>query len=352
MSGGSAGRNLTIRAVAEQTGLEESRIRFFERTFPEYFSAPSGRMTTQAFTDRHVATLRDLAEALQRHQNNLSAVRAEFARRHAAPARPERIITVSSGKGGVGKTTVALNLALALARDGARTLLFDADLGLANVHVLAGIQPRGTLVDLLQGKATTEEIIHAGPAGLNLICGGSGIGGLADLKLDFVEFLGRELERVGRIADVVVIDTAAGLHASVLHFVRMADDVLVVATPNLASTLDAYSLIKVARQEHAAGRIHLLVNLAADEGQAAHVQQKISACAKQFLGFQPSLLGHLFRDPLMELAVQRREPFVLSHPEAENSRRFRALAGRLRAAPPPSVHANAPELPILADATT
>lgn len=352
MSGGPAGKHLTIRMVAEQTGLEESRIRFFERMFPEYFQTPAGRLTTQSFNERHVAILRDLAASLQRNQNNLTAVRAELAQRHAAPTRPARIITVSSGKGGVGKTTISLNLALAFARSGARTLLFDADLGLANVHVLAGIQPRSTIVDLLQGKATTEEILHAGPAGLRLICGGSGIGGLADLKLDFVEFLGRELERIGRLADVVVIDTAAGLHASVLHFVRMADDVLVIATPNLASTLDAYSLIKVARQERAAGRIHLLVNQAADETQAAHVQQKICACAKQFLGFQPSLLGHLYRDPLMELAVQRREPFLLSHPEAENSRRLHALADRLRAAPAAAVHAEAPELPILADATT
>lgn len=350
MTGASAGQQLTIRMVAEQTGLEESRIRFLERMFPEHFSTPAGRLTIRSFTERDVALLRELAALLQQHQNNLSAVRAAFAQRHTAPSRPARIITVSSGKGGVGKTTVSLNLALAFARGGARTLLFDADLGLANVHVLAGVQPRNTIVDLLQGKATTEEIIATGPCGLRLICGGSGIAGLADLKADFVDFLGRELERLGRLADVVVIDTAAGLHASVLHFVRMADDVVVIATPNLASTLDAYSLIKVARQERATGRLHLLVNHAADEHQAAHVQQKICACSKQFLGFQPNLVGHLFRDPLMELAVQRREPYLLAHPEAENSRRLSALAERLLAVPPCALRANEPELPIMASA--
>lgn len=330
MSGDAAGAAFSIRDVARQTGLEESKIRFFERMFPEYFETTGAQLSTRPFNARQVAILRDLAELLPLHKKNLTAVRAELAKRHAAPSRGLRIITVTSGKGGVGKTTISLNLALALARSGVRTLLFDADLGLANVHVLAGLTPRNTIVELLQGQASIDEIVHDGPAGLRVICGGSGISGLADLKMDFVQFLGRELQRMTHLADVVVIDTAAGLTASVMHFIRMADDVVVVATPNLASTLDAYSLIKVARQEQVPGRIGLLVNQAADAQQAAHVRDKICTCSQQFLGFRPHALGHLTRDPLMELSVQRREPYLLAHPEAVNARHLEAIASRLR----------------------
>lgn len=330
----SRGGPLSIRDLVRQTGLEESKIRFFERMFPDLFEGGSARPSAHPFTAQHVALVREIAELLQVHRNNLSAVRAEMARRHAAPARGVRVITVTSGKGGVGKTTVALNLALALVQSGTRTLLFDGDLGLANVHVLAGLSPRNTIVELLQGQASIDEIIHDGPAGLKLICGGSGISGLADLKMDFVHFLGRELRRIAHGADTVVLDTAAGLTASVLHFIRLADEVIVVATPNLASTLDAYSLIKVARQEQMPGRIGLLVNQAVDDGQAAHVRDKICACARQFLGFAPHPLGQLLRDPLMEAAVQRRQPYLLAYPETENARRFAALAAALAPRPP------------------
>jgi flagellar biosynthesis protein FlhG len=329
MTGGTAasGRELGIREVVRDTGLEESKIRFFERMFPEHFDA--GGASARFFTAKQVAILRDLAELLPKHRNNLSAVRAELQQRHAAPSRAVRIITVTSGKGGVGKTTVSLNLAIALARGGTRTLLFDADLGLANIHVLAGLQPRNTIVELLQGTASIDEIVHEGPGGVRVICGGSGISGLADLKMDFVQFLGRELQRMGNHADVVVVDTAAGLTSSVLHFIGLADEVVVVATPNLASTLDAYSLIKVARQEQLPGRINLLVNQAADERQARHVHEKIRTCARKFAGFEPEALGYLTRDPRMELAVQRREPYLLAHPDSDNARRLEAMAARL-----------------------
>jgi flagellar biosynthesis protein FlhG len=336
MSGGASGKSFSIRELAQQTGVEESKIRFFERMFPEYFETPAAALSSRPFTERHAALLRDIAELLPRHKNNLSAVRAELQQRHAAPARPVRIITVTSGKGGVGKTTVSINLALALAQSGARTVLFDADLGLANVHVLAGLRPRATLVELLQGEASIDELLHDGPGGIKVVCGGSGISGLADLKQDFVQFLGREIQRMGRQADVVVVDTAAGLTASVLQFVKLADEIVVVATPNPASMLDAYSMIKVARQEKAPGRIGLLVNQAADPKQAAHVKDRICTCAEQFLGFTLHAHGHLTRDAELELSAHRREPYLLTHPDTGNARSLRALAAHLRAAPQPA----------------
>ncbi len=329
MSGGTAA--FTIREVVQQTGLEESRVRFFERAFPEFFEQAGDQLTSRTFGERQVAVLREVAALLPQYRNNLSAVRAELLRRYPPPSRDLRIITVTSGKGGVGKTTVALNLALSLARRGTRTLLFDADLGLANIHVLAGVTPRATLIELLNGDATMDELVTPGPGGLKVICGGSGIAGLADLKADFVTFLGRELQKLGAHFDAIVIDTAAGISTHVMHFVRLADEVAVVVTPNLASTLDAYSLIKVARQEQVPGRVGLLVNLVADAAQADHVFGKISSCAQQFLGFAPERWGHLVRDPLLELSSQRREPYVLAHPQAENTRLFDEAAARLTA---------------------
>lgn len=319
---------MNIREAARQSGLEESRIRFFERMFPEYFSDAAA-----GFTARHMDRLREIDTLARKLGHNLTAIRAELRRLHPGADRAPHIITVTSGKGGVGKTTIAINLALALARRGARTLLFDADLGLANVHVLAGLSPRQTIVELLQGRASMDELIHDAPGGIKVVCGGSGISGLADLKMDFVHYLGRELRAMSPVADVVVIDTAAGLTASVLHFISLADDVVVVATPNLASTLDAYSLIKVVRQERMAGRLGVLVNLAADEAQADFVRGKIEACARKFLHFAPAARGFLTLDPLFELSAQRREPYLLAHPDTNNADRLLALAAALRDSP-------------------
>lgn len=350
MSGGNAA--YTIREVAQQTGLEESRIRFFERAFAEFFEDGEADITRRAFSQRHVAILRDITELLPLHRNNLSAVRGDLARRHPLPTQNIKLVTVTSGKGGVGKTTLAVNLAVALAARGARTLLFDADLGLANVHVLAGVNPKATLIELLNGEASIDEIISDGPGGVRAICGGSGISGLADLKPEFVTYLGRELRRMGRLFDVVVIDTAAGITSNVMHFVRIADVIAVVATPNLASTLDAYSMLKVSRQEQVTGRLSLLVNQVADEPQAQHVFDKISSCAQRFLSFAPERIGHLLRDPLVEMSAQRREPFVLAHPQSENSRLLGLVAERVLAAAPAADAAAGRPGTVLAGVTT
>lgn len=353
MSGGGRGKKLCVREAARVTGLEESRIRYFEHVFPDFFQDPAQPFAATAFNEQQVAILRDLAALWPRFPNNLPALRTELLHRHAAPSRALRVITVTSGKGGVGKTTVSLNLSLALAGQGARVLLFDADLGLANVHVLAGLQPRKTIVDYVQGQASLEELILPGPGGLQVICGGSGIRGLADLSPDLVQKLGRELRALGRRADVVVLDTAAGLAASVLQFVHMADEVVVVATPNLASTLDAYGMIKVAHQERAPGRVNLLVNQAENEAQAVQVQQKIGACAQQFLGFRPHLLGYLERDPRVEQSAQARVPYVLAHPQSDNARRLQEVAAHVYTTTNhPHRAAVAPVVPALAAASS
>lgn len=352
MSGGGSGKKLSLRQVARSTGLEESRIRYFEHVFPELFQDSAQPFAATAFNERQVVILRELAVLWPRFPNNLSALRAEILRRHGATQRGPRLITVTSGKGGVGKTTVSLNLSLALAAQGARVVLLDADLGLANVHVLAGVQPRRTIVDYFAGQAALTDLLLPGPGGVQVICGGSGIRGLADISLDQVKKLGHDVRELGRLADVVVVDTAAGLAASVLQFVHMADDVVVVATPNLASTLDAYGLIKVAHQERAPGRVSLLVNQAESELQAAQVQQKIGSCAQQFLGFRPHLLGYLERDPRVEQSVQARVPYLLAHPQSDNAHCLHKVAAFLHVKSSNPNPQPAPAVPVLAAASS
>jgi flagellar biosynthesis protein FlhG len=257
----------------------------------------------------------------------ISAVRAELVRAQ----RSVRVLAVTSGKGGVGKTTVVVNLAVAFAQRGRRVLLFDGDLGMANTHVFAGVNPTGNILDVIDGRATLENILQPGPAGVQMICGPSGVGRLADLGDRVLEALGRELLRVAADFDVLLIDTGAGVAPTVMHFVGLAADAIVVATPNLASTLDAYGVIKVAHELRLGTRLHVLVNEVEDQAQAASVLGRIIGCATRFLQITPGELGFLWRDPEFEVANQHRRPLVLAYPA--HAARFAEIAAHLEEQP-------------------
>jgi flagellar biosynthesis protein FlhG len=244
--------------------------------------------------------------------------------------RKTRLIAVTSGKGGVGKTTVSVNLSLAFAARGLRVLLFDADLGLANVHVFAGVNPSITLLDVMDGRATLPAAVVPGPIpGLDLICGASGIGRLADLPAQTLEAIGRELVQLASRYDLLLIDTGAGVSASVMYFLRLVQEVVLISTPNLAATLDAYGMIKLAREQRLPANFHLLLNQADDADQAAQAAARITGCALRFLQFQPKDLGFLQRDPAMEAASFARHPLVLSRPDHVNSQRLTHIAAVL-----------------------
>jgi flagellar biosynthesis protein FlhG len=205
----------------------------------------------------------------------------------------------------------------------------DADFGLANVHVLAGVTPRGTLMNLVAGQAKAEQILTDGPDGVKIICGNSGISQLANLEDRLVDFLGREVRRLASAFDCVIVDTEAGISGRVVRFLDIADDIVVVATPNVASTLDAYSVIKVAHQTRVRGRVRLLVNLAETEQESRAVFERISMCARRFLGHAPEYVGWLQKHASVEAAYQGRRPLLTTDPDSTNARRLVKLAGEL-----------------------
>ena len=310
--------------------IQSARLQFIQQTFPEAAGELGGGRSRMEW-------LRWIHDRLFVDGWQVQAVRAELGR-----GRPTvQVIAISSGKGGVGKTTFAVNLATALAQSGKRVLLFDADLGMANVHVFAGVNPTTTILDVIDGRATLESILVSGPAGMQIACGASGVGRMADLGERTLEMLGRQLMRVAAGFDVLLIDTGAGVAPSVMHFLALAHDAIVIATPNLASTLDAYGVIKVAHEQRLRTRLHLLVNEADDETQAAAVSARVAGCAQRFLQITPGDLGFLRRDAAFEQSNQQRRPLVLAQPASAHAQRITQIAAQLATAPTPAAKTSA-----------
>lgn len=310
-----------LHTFAKNVGIEPSRLQFIGSAFREFLVATGA----DEFDPGDASLLQEIHELIFHRGEGTESIRRTLRSRR----RRLVVVAVTSGKGGVGKTTVSVNLSVAFALRGRRVLLLDADLGMANVHVFAGIQPRATLLDLLDGGRSLSEVVSPGPAGIDVICGPSGITRVADLDPRRIEALGRELAQCGDRYDILVLDTGAGISAQVMQFLAMAEATVVVATPNLASTLDAYGVVKVMHERRLAGRVHILVNQADSAEQAETVLSRIAGCARQFLQISPSSLGFLPRDPMFEAANQSRQPLVLAAPEHENAGRFLTMATRL-----------------------
>ncbi len=322
-----SGAASSTHEICRLTGIEPARLRFIEVEFKEFFKQGDDAFGSVIFDHQGIDLLRKIHDALFQQGKSISAIRGELQRTR----KKLRTIVVTSGKGGVGKTTVSVNLAIAIARQSPRVLLFDADMGLGNVHVFAGVAPRGTAMDLLEGRAALDQLLVSGPENVQILCGGSGNTKLADLDAGAITRLGRELERANEAFDTLIIDTGAGISSHVTHFLAMADDIIVVTTPNIAATLDAYGVIKVARENSMRGQIHLLVNQADDEKQSLSVHTRISDCAARFLKYTPASLGYLTRDRAVEESNQSRRPLLISNPDHENAGRIRQVAERLGA---------------------
>lgn len=239
-----------------------------------------------------------------------------------------RIITISSGKGGVGKTNFTVNLGIALAKLGKNVTIIDADLGLANVDVMFGIVTKYNLANVIKGEITVQESIVKGPYDINIISGGSGIMDLIDLDQNQLEKLIHSLSYFNTISDYILIDTGAGLGKSVISFVDAASDVILVITPDPTSITDAYALIKnIVKDE--SKKIKLIINRVESNEEGDEVFGKLEQVVDKFLNRQLENLGYIFEDNNLKKAVRKQIPLLEAYPRAIASKGIENIAYNL-----------------------
>ena len=237
-----------------------------------------------------------------------------------------RVLAVTGGKGGVGKTNVAVNLSLALSEGGARVMLLDGDMGLANVDLLLGLSPQHTLQHVFDRKVELAEIVVEGPLGLKVLPGGMGLPELANLNtLDIVRLLGL-LRTLEHELDILVIDTAAGIGQVVTRFALAADDIIIVSTPEPTAMVDAYGMMKALKQGELHGVLHLIVNMVRKRGEDAQFHRSLSAVARSYLELELNWLGSLPRDESIVNCVKTHKPFFTNSPQSPASRELRRIA--------------------------
>ncbi len=237
--------------------------------------------------------------------------------RTAQPDAPSaQVIAVASGKGGVGKTNISVNLAVCLAQAGQRVTLLDADMSLGNLDVLLNIHSKYNIAHVVNGRKQIEEVLHTGPLGINVICGASGLENLANLG-DFQRIrLVNQLSRLHDLSDIIIIDSAAGIAKPVVAFCLASDHTLVVTTPEATAMTDAYSMIKVLVKNNFTGRISLVVNMADNIKQGQKIYHQMADVARHFLGVHIYCAAVLIRDTSLPHAVRLRKPVVLASPKS------------------------------------
>lgn len=237
-----------------------------------------------------------------------------------------RVITITSGKGGVGKTNFTVNLGIKFAQMGQRVVIIDADLGLANVDVVMGKMSKYNLSDVINSNKDILEILEEGPNGVKFISGGSGVQELVKLnKTQLVDLL-MKLGKLDEEADIILIDTGAGLSENVISFVHAAREVILVTTPEPTSITDAYALIKTITHKDKTKNIKVVVNRADNATEAFNILDKLNVVTQKFLGIKLQKLGYILNDANVTKAVKIQQPFVISFSKSEASRNLNDIA--------------------------
>jgi len=246
-----------------------------------------------------------------------------------------RVISISSGKGGVGKTNVATNLGYSLALEGKKVLVLDADLSLANVDVLLGLTPRFNLHHVFQGEKSLQEILVTGPGNIAILPASSGILELSDLSDSQKLYFLSEMEALASKIDILLVDTAAGINNNVIYFTLAAQERIILLTPEPTSLTDAYALIKVLSSRYGVKAVRILVNSARSEQEALSVFRKLSQVIDRFLdSLSLDFLGFILHDEHVAKAVRQQRLVAELYPKSTAGNSFAALARKLLADPP------------------
>jgi flagellar biosynthesis protein FlhG len=270
--------------------------------------------------------MRDQAEKLREIINDIKSYSKQSAALTATPPAEARVITITSGKGGVGKTNFTVNLAIKLAQMGKRVIIIDADLGLSNVDVIMGKISKYNLSDVIKNNKDIMEILEEGPYGVRFISGGSGVQELIKLnKLQMVDLL-MKIGKLDSEADIILIDTGAGLSESVLSFVHASKEVILVTTPDPTAITDAYALIKTISLKDSYKNIKIVVNRVESDTEAYNILDRLKVVSEKFIGIKLNSLGFIMYDNCVSKSVKIQQPFVLNYSKCEATKNINDIA--------------------------
>lgn len=249
------------------------------------------------------------------------------------PRTLARVITVTSGKGGVGKSNTSINLAIQFKKMGKKVIILDADFGLANIEIMFGAVPKYSLGDLIyQGKSITD-IITWGPMEVGFISGGSGIAGMHNLSLDYLNYIIQNLAQLDSLADIIIVDTGAGIADAVLEFLVASGEILLVTTPEPTSITDSYSLLKALyhhpRFDQNATKVKLVANRVSKESEGQILFNKLNAVVERYLKVPMTYLGYVPEDMQLSRSVMQQVPVSLQNPAARSTAAYERIAARL-----------------------
>lgn len=247
--------------------------------------------------------------------------------------KKSRIITVTSGKGGVGKTSTSINLAIQFRLQGKSVIIFDADFGLANIEVMFGAIPKYNLTDLVYRGKDLQDIIVKGPMDIGFISGGSGVTNFSDLSKDQIMYLVYKIKELESMADVIIIDTSAGISSSVMDFLVISNEILLVMTPEPTSITDSYSLLKALNKhgdfDRDTTKIKVVTNKVKNYEEGINIYNKINVVVSKFLKMDIEFLGIIDSDENMSKSIIQQKPICIAYPNSKASHSYKELADKL-----------------------
>ena len=256
--------------------------------------------------------------------------KVEVQESNAKASMNARFIAVASGKGGVGKSNLSVNLAIQMRKLGKRVVIIDADFGLANVEILLGVAPKHTVADVLNGSTSMESALTTGPLGCMFLSGGSGMAALHDLNESQLARLTDGFYQLDSLTDCIIVDTGAGMGNAVVNFIKAATDAVVVTTPDPTAIADAYALIKSVKANIPDTTVlKLVVNSAMNDTEANEVFERLNGVSSRFLGVKLVLLGCVPFDAYLVRAVRKQQPVSLLYPYSESASRYTDICARL-----------------------